>query len=94
MTEVRKYAKFKMGGEREMLVKRTFKNQITIPKQIMEKFPDVEYFDASLEDERIVLRPVEIKEKKALLSKVREKIKALGLREEDITEAIRWARKK
>ena len=77
-----------------MLVKRTFKNQITIPKQIMEKFPDVEYFSVSLGDDGIVLRPVEIKEKKALLSKVREKIKALGLREEDITEAIRWARKK
>jgi len=77
-----------------MLVKRTFKNQITIPKQIMEKFPDVEYFNVSLEDGEIVLRPVEIKEKRPLLTKVREKIKALGLQEEDITEAIRWVRKK
>jgi hypothetical protein len=76
-----------------MLVKRTFKNQVTIPKQIMEKFPDVEYFNVSLEDDEIVLRPVEIKEKSLLLTKVKEKIKALGLKEEDITEAIRWARK-
>jgi hypothetical protein len=76
-----------------MLVKRTFKNQVTIPKQIMEKFPDVEYFNVSLEDDEIVLRPVEIKEKSLLLTKVKEKIKALGLKEEDITEAIKWARK-
>jgi len=76
-----------------MLVKRTFKNQVTIPKQIMEKFSDVEYFNVSLEDDEIVLRPVEIKEKSLLLTKVKEKIKALGLKEEDITEAIKWSRK-
>jgi len=76
-----------------MLAKRTFKNQITIPKQIIERFPNVEYFNVYAQDNEIILRPVEIKEKKPGLMKIREKIKALGLKEEDITEAIRWARR-
>jgi bifunctional DNA-binding transcriptional regulator/antitoxin component of YhaV-PrlF toxin-antitoxin module len=76
-----------------MLTKRTFKNQITIPKQIIERFGNVEYFDVSARNNEIILRPVEIKEKGQYLSQAREKIKALGLKEDDITEAIRWARR-
>jgi len=76
-----------------MLAKRTYKNQITIPKKIIKRFGDVEYFDVEEEEGRIVLRPVEIDKGKSKLSIVRKKLKMLGLTEKDINEAIQWARK-
>jgi len=76
-----------------MLAKRTFKNQITIPKEIISKFGDVEYFDVVAKEGRIVLRPVKILPQESRLAGIREKIKSLGLTEKDIEEAIKWARK-
>ncbi|MGH7771775.1 MAG: AbrB/MazE/SpoVT family DNA-binding domain-containing protein [Candidatus Binatia bacterium] len=75
-----------------MLAKKTVKNQITLPKAIVEKIPDTDYFEVSLRGEEIVLKPVRIGEAGTHLKRVREKIKALGLTEKDIDEAIRWAR--
>ena len=77
-----------------MLAKRTFKNQITIPKGIIEKFPNVDYFDVTARKDEIILRPLEIKKRIYSLAKIREKISSLGLSEKDIQDAIRWARKK
>lgn len=76
-----------------MLAKRTFKNQITIPKEIISKFGDVEYFDVMAKEGEIVLRPVKILPQESRLAGIREKIKSLGLTEKDIEEAIKWARK-
>jgi len=76
-----------------MLAKRTFKNQITIPKEIISKFGNVEYFDVTAKEGEIVLRPVEILPRESRLGRIRKKIKSLGLTEEDIEEAIKWARK-
>lgn len=75
-----------------MLAKKTVKNQITLPKAIVEKIPETDYFEVSLRGEEIVLKPVRIEGSAARLSEIREKIKALGLTEKDIDEAIRWAR--
>lgn len=78
-----------------MLCKRTFKNQITLPKKIMVAFDDVEYFEAEAKADRIILVPVKISPlKKATLSNVRKKISSLGLSDADINKAIDWARKK
>ncbi|MCK4649556.1 AbrB/MazE/SpoVT family DNA-binding domain-containing protein [bacterium] len=77
-----------------MLAKRTFKNQVTIPKRIIEKFPGIDYFDVVAGEEEIILRPVEIKRSKYRLAKIREKISSLGLTERDIQDAVRWARKR
>ncbi len=76
-----------------MLAKRTFKNQITIPKEIISEFGNVEYFDVTAKGGEIVLRPVEILPRESRLAGIRKKIKSLGLTEEDIEEAIKWARK-
>ena len=76
-----------------MLAKRTFKNQITIPKEIISKFGNVEYFDVKAEEGEIVLRPVEILPRESRLAGIRKKIKSLGLTEKDIEKAIKWARK-
>ncbi len=79
----------------KMLCKRTYKNQITLPKKIMEDFKDVEYFQAKTDCGKIILEPIKmipLSERPA--EKVRKKIAALGLTEKDIEEAIAWARKK
>ena len=75
-----------------MLGKKTVKNQITLPKSILDKIPDTDYFEVSLRGEEIVLKPVRIVNSAASLGRVRAKIKALGLTEKDIGDAIRWAR--
>ena len=75
-----------------MLVKMTSKNQITIPKKVMDQMPDVKYFDLVLEDGKAVLRPVKLYETN--LEQIRGKIKKLGLRSDAVKEAVEWARSK
>jgi hypothetical protein len=75
-----------------MLAKKTVKNQITLPKAIVEKIPKTDYFEVALRGEEIVLKPVYMAASTGHLSKIREKVKALGLTEKDVDEAIRWAR--
>ncbi|RLB23366.1 MAG: AbrB/MazE/SpoVT family DNA-binding domain-containing protein, partial [Deltaproteobacteria bacterium] len=43
-----------------MLAKLTSKNQITIPKKIIEQLRDVRYFDVELRDGVVLLKPVRI----------------------------------
>jgi len=38
-----------------MLAKKTSKNQITLPKEIVKAFPDAKYFDVSIRDNTIRL---------------------------------------
>jgi hypothetical protein len=75
-----------------MLAKKTVKNQITLPKTIVDKLPKTDYFEVSLRNEEIVLRPVVIEARATELKAVRRKMKALGLTEKDVDAAIRWAR--
>lgn len=78
-----------------MLCKKTYKNQVTLPKKIMEKFPDMEYFDAKIEGSKIVLIPVKMQAiKDVSLSSIREKMSMLDISKKDIKNAIKWARNK
>jgi len=77
-----------------MLAKRTSKNQITLPKDIVKAFSDTEYFDVSIEGNRILLVPVKITPVGSTLEGVRDKMKRLGIAEQDVGEAIQWARGK
>lgn len=77
-----------------MLAKKTSKNQITLPKTIAERFPGVEYFDLRIEGDNILLAPAKIVPAGPTLQRVREKMKQLGIKERDVTEAVRWARSK
>jgi hypothetical protein len=72
-----------------MLAKRTSKNQITLPKAIIAGFEDIEYFEISQQDGRIILEPVQINQ----ADKVREKLNALGIKERDLEDAIQYVRK-
>ena len=76
-----------------MLTKKTSKNQITLPKKVVEAFPGTQYFDATIQDNKIVLIPVRITGAASQLDTVREKMKKLGISQKDVGEAIRWARK-
>ena len=75
-----------------MLAKKTSKNQITLPKEIVKAFPDAEYFDVSIRDNTIRLMPVKITPVSSSLDRVREKIEKLGLTQEEVKGAIQWAR--
>jgi hypothetical protein len=77
-----------------MLAKKTSKNQITLPKAVAGAFPDTQYFDVSIQDGRIILLPVKIQPVSATLEDVRGKMRRLGVGEQDVAEAIRWARGK
>jgi hypothetical protein len=75
-----------------MLAKKTSKNQITLPKEIVKAFPDAEYFDVSIRDNTIRLMPVKITPVSSSLDRVRDKIEKLGLTQEEVDGAIQWAR--
>ncbi|SBV91955.1 conserved hypothetical protein [uncultured delta proteobacterium] len=71
-----------------MLAKLTSKNQLTLPKAIVQQV-DAEYFEVSTENGRVILTPVKLQR----ADSVREKLEALGISEDDVAEAIAWARK-
>lgn len=71
-----------------MLAKMTSKNQITLPKAIVSKFPGAKHFEIELQAGSIVLRPVRLQRADA----VREKLAQLELTEEDIQDAVNWSR--
>jgi hypothetical protein len=75
-----------------MLAKKTSKNQITLPKKIVTELPETDYFDVSMREGAVILRPVTVAEPGSRLTTVRRKIKELGLTPKDIDRAIRWAR--
>ena len=75
-----------------MLAKMTTKNQITIPKKIIDKLPDIKYFDVELKDGMVLLKPLKVYDTN--LDQIRSKMKTLGLSQNSVKEAIQWARKK
>ena len=71
-----------------MLAKRTAKNQVTLPKAIVQTVGDADYYDVSTENGRIILTPVRIQKADAIRTKLAE----LGITEDDVQDAIIWAR--
>ncbi|TSA14344.1 MAG: AbrB/MazE/SpoVT family DNA-binding domain-containing protein [Betaproteobacteria bacterium] len=72
-----------------MLAKLTSKNQITLPKALVSKFPGAEYFAVREVDGEIILKPVRMHS----LETVWRKIESLGITEKDVADAVRWARR-
>lgn len=77
-----------------MLCKKTSKNQLTLPKEIANSFPETDYFDISIKNRKIVLVPVKITPADATVEGVRDKLERLGIEESDVAGAVKWARKK
>lgn len=72
-----------------MLAKKTTKNQITLPKAVITRFGGVDYFDVSTDGESIVLRPLRV----SRADEVRTYLEDLGITEDDVRDAVAWARK-
>ena len=72
-----------------MLAKMTSKNQLTLPKSVTAAVGPVEYFDVEARNGQIVLTPVRMQRGDA----VRAKLAELDLSEQNIADAVAWARK-
>jgi len=73
-----------------MLAKMTSKNQLTIPKAVTEALGNPEYFDVETRGGQLILTPVQLQRTDA----VRERIREMGVTEQDIQDAVAWARRK
>ncbi|MFZ1085119.1 MAG: hypothetical protein WAN35_09165 [Terracidiphilus sp.] len=71
-----------------MLAKLTVKNQLTLPKAIVTQFKGVEHFDVSTDGSAITLKPL----RRSRLEEIQDKLARLGITEQDVTDAIAWAR--
>lgn len=71
-----------------MLAKLTAKNQLTLPKSITREIGGAEYFEVKVADGQIILTPVKIQRADA----VRAKLAAIDVSEQDIADAVAWAR--
>jgi len=72
-----------------MLVKRTKNNQLTLPKAIVAATGEADYYDISTDTGRIILTFLRILRTDALRSKLAE----LCITQDDVKDAITWARK-
>ncbi len=72
-----------------MLAKVTSKNQLTLPRQVVDALGKPSYFEVEVDGDRLILTP----SRPGSASAVRRKLQALGLLESDVTDAVAWARK-
>lgn len=77
-------------SEPTVLAKKTSKNQLTLPKEVVKDFPGVDYFSVKSQDGRIVLEPF----MPSRADQVRQKLAELGIGEQDVADAVAWARNK
>jgi antitoxin component of MazEF toxin-antitoxin module len=71
-----------------MLAKLTSKNQITLPKSIVQQVEKTQYFEVQIENGRIMLTPMRVQP----ADLVRNKLADLGISENDVEDAVAWAR--
>ena len=71
-----------------MIAKKTVRNQLTIPKEIADRFAGVDYFEVREEAGRIVLSPLVL----SRADEVRDRLAHYGIGESDVADAVSWAR--
>jgi len=72
-----------------MLAKLTSKNQLTLPREAIKAVgPDTSYFEIEVRHGQLVLTPVRMQRAAA----VRAKLAQLGIDEDDVAAAVKWAR--
>ena len=77
----------------EMITKKMTKNQVTLPKAIVERVPKTDFFDIHVRNGEIVLKPAQA-DSSSLVTRMRRKLKRLEITEQDVDAAIRLARKR
>lgn len=76
-----------------MIAKKTSKNQLTLPKDIVKEFPGIDYFEVRVKGRTIVLTPAKISTLEESLPSVQDKMKRLGIGPSDVDDAVAWARR-
>lgn len=76
-------------GSRTILAKKSSKNQLTLPKEVVKEFPGVDYFSVRVEGGPIILEPFQ----QSRAEQVRQKLTDLGIEELDVADAVAWARR-
>jgi hypothetical protein len=71
-----------------MLAKLTSKNRLTLPKSVTSAVGPAEYFEVEARNGQIILTPVRIQRADAM----RAKLAAFHLTENDLANAVAWAR--
>jgi hypothetical protein len=71
-----------------VLIKINDKNQITLPKSLMQALGAAEYFDVQARDGQLILTPVRL----VTADAVRAKLAELGISATDSAAAVDWAR--
>jgi antitoxin component of MazEF toxin-antitoxin module len=79
---------FHCAQEMPMLIKLNARNQITLPKSLMQAVGPTDYFDVQAKGGQIVLTPVRF----VAADAVRAKVAELGITETDAAAAVDWAR--
>ncbi|AJD49435.1 hypothetical protein S7S_15115 [Isoalcanivorax pacificus W11-5] len=72
-----------------MLAKMTAKNQLTLPKAAVEAAGNPEYFEIEVRAGQLLLTPVRLQRADA----VRARLAELSLTEDDLADAVAWARR-
>jgi len=76
-----------------MLAKKTTKNQLTIPKALLDQLPETDYFDATVVRDALVLRPVKVVPV-VDIDRVRDRLERAAVGEGEVKRAVKWARKR
>ena len=76
-----------------MLIKKTAKNQVTLPKALLDQLAPTDHFDAEVAGDALVLRPVKVVQL-VDINLVRARLKRAGIRPGEVERAVRWAREK
>ena len=71
-----------------MLAKITSKNQLTLPKSLVQAVGATDYFDVEARGGQLILTPVRIQRGDA----VRAKLEALDITDADVAAAVGWSR--
>jgi hypothetical protein len=71
-----------------VVAKRTSKNQLTLPRAVVEQAGVADYYDVICDNGRIVLTPLH----PGGAAAVRTRLQELGLSEADVADAVAWAR--
>jgi hypothetical protein len=71
-----------------MLAKLTSKNQLTLPRRAIEALGNPSHFQVEVDGDRLVLTP----SRPGAANAVRDKLEALGLSDDDVRDAVSWAR--
>lgn len=73
-----------------MRIKLTPDNQLTLPQIVINQFIGVDHFDVTAEAGRIILTPMRLHRADAVRAKLEEWV----INEDDLTQAVQWARLK